>query len=176
MEVNFIKRSNKSQIKTHICSTARLGRLVGREQNQHNEKVKCQIRRFDLFSQEGLLAEYLSCLKVGASLQEPQLMTHDCLSCGLSHPQHTERKQEKELQLPVPEQREGWRRWRKRKGAFIWVRIEGCVRTGVSDRHSVSGTERSSLWMCTNWLAVSRGDHESHVLRHALSDWLLAHR
>jgi len=137
---------------------------------KHKQWKGVWIRRFDWFSQEGLLAEYLSRLKAGASLQEPQLMTCDCLSCGLSHPQHTERKQEKELQLPVPEQSEGWRRWRKRKGEFIWVGIEGCVRTAVSDRHSVSGTGRSSLWMC------SSGDHESPDLRHAVSDWLLVRR
>jgi len=47
---------------------------------KHKQWKGVWIRRFDWFSQEGLLAEYLSRLKAGASLQEPQLMTCDCLS------------------------------------------------------------------------------------------------
>lgn len=145
--------------------------------------MKCQIKRFDLFSQEGLHRHF--CCGISLSSQSGSLPSGAAINdmrlfklWPFPSSQRTERKQEKELQLPVPEQsrREGWRRWRKRKGEFICVRIEGCVRTGVSDRHSVSETEPSSLWMWTNWSAVPRGDHESPVLCHAVSDWLLAHR
>lgn len=86
-------------------------------------------------------AEYLSRLKVGASLQELQLMTCDCLSCGLSHPHSTERgNRKKELQLPVPgraDERVETRGGKERESSFVSVSRDVCGRDFLTDRRSL---------------------------------------